>query len=138
MAAGKGSEHHNVKALREAKVKVLEYISQGLSLEDSIARSGRKPDVMKTWPRRCKRKSKKPLFITLCWSIFQVNKYEKQERARNTVVTRRMVPIVDLAFFSSNRFLNVLTNESDLTGSFLFCFDFCCIDCYYIYIFVDQ
>ena len=49
MAAGKGSEHHNVKALREAKIKVLEYVSQGLSLEDSIARSGRKPDVMKTW-----------------------------------------------------------------------------------------
>jgi hypothetical protein len=49
MAAGKGSEHHNVKALREAKAKVLEYVSQGLSLDDSIARSGRKPDVMKTW-----------------------------------------------------------------------------------------
>lgn len=49
LAAGKGSEHHNVKALREAKVKVLEYVSQGLSLEDSIARAGRKPDVMKNW-----------------------------------------------------------------------------------------
>ena len=49
MAAGKGSEHHNVKALREAKAKVLEFVSQGLSLEDAIARADRKPDVMKSW-----------------------------------------------------------------------------------------
>ena len=49
MAAGKGSEHHNVKALREAKAKVIEFVSQGLSLDDAIARSDRKPDVMKTW-----------------------------------------------------------------------------------------
>jgi hypothetical protein len=49
MAAGKGKEHHNVIALKEAKAKVLEFVSQGLSLEDAIARSDRKPDVMKTW-----------------------------------------------------------------------------------------
>ncbi len=49
MAAGKGSEHHNVKALREAKAKVLEFVQQGLSLDDAIARADRKPDVMKTW-----------------------------------------------------------------------------------------
>jgi hypothetical protein len=49
MAAGKGKEHHNVIALKEAKAKVLEFVSQGLSLEDAIARSDRKPDVMKSW-----------------------------------------------------------------------------------------
>jgi hypothetical protein len=49
MAAGKGSEHHNVKALREAKAKVLEFVSQGLSLDDAIARADRKQDVMKSW-----------------------------------------------------------------------------------------
>jgi hypothetical protein len=49
MAAGKGSEHHNVKALREAKAKVLEFIKQGLDLQDAIARADRKPDVMKVW-----------------------------------------------------------------------------------------
>jgi hypothetical protein len=49
MAAGKGAEHHNVKALREAKAKVLEFIGQGLDLQDSLARAGRKSDVMKDW-----------------------------------------------------------------------------------------
>ena len=49
MAAGKGAEHHNVKALREAKAKVLEFIRQGLDLQDAIARADRKPDVMKDW-----------------------------------------------------------------------------------------
>lgn len=49
MAAGKGKEHHNVIALKEAKAKVLEFVSQGLSLEDAIARADRKPDVMKSW-----------------------------------------------------------------------------------------
>lgn len=49
MAAGKGAEHHNVRALREAKAKVLEYVKQGLTLDDAIARADRKPDVMKVW-----------------------------------------------------------------------------------------
>ena len=49
MAAGKGKEHHNVIALREAKAKVLEFIKQGLTLDDAIARADRKPDVMKVW-----------------------------------------------------------------------------------------
>ena len=49
MAAVKGGEHHNVKALREAKAKVLEYVKQGLTLDDAIARADRKPDVMKVW-----------------------------------------------------------------------------------------
>ena len=49
MAAGKGAEHHNVKALREAKAKVLEFIKQGLDLQDALARAERKPDVMKDW-----------------------------------------------------------------------------------------
>ena len=49
MAAGKGTEHHNVRALREAKAKVIEFIKQGLSLDDAIASADRKPDVMKVW-----------------------------------------------------------------------------------------
>lgn len=49
MAAGKGAEHHNVVALREAKAKTLEYVSQGLSLSDALARAGRKQDVMRKW-----------------------------------------------------------------------------------------
>jgi hypothetical protein len=49
MAAGKGKEHHNVIALKEAKAKVLEFIKQGLTLDDAIARADRKPDVMKVW-----------------------------------------------------------------------------------------
>lgn len=49
MAAGKGKEHHNVIALREAKAKVLEFVKQGLTLDDAIARADRKPDVMKVW-----------------------------------------------------------------------------------------
>ena len=49
MVASKGGEHHNVKALREAKAKVLEYVKQGLTLDDAVARADRKPDVMKVW-----------------------------------------------------------------------------------------
>jgi hypothetical protein len=49
MAAGKGTEHHNVIALREAKAKVLELLSRDLDLDDAIARADRKPDVMKDW-----------------------------------------------------------------------------------------
>jgi hypothetical protein len=49
MAAGKGAEHHNVIALREAKAKVLDFVRQGLDLPDAIMRAERKPDVMKVW-----------------------------------------------------------------------------------------
>ena len=49
MAAKGGQEHHNVAKLREAKAKVLDFVRQGLALQDAIARSGRKPDVMKDW-----------------------------------------------------------------------------------------
>ena len=49
MAAKSGKEHHNVAKLQEAKAKVLEFISQGLDLQDALARAGRKPDVMKDW-----------------------------------------------------------------------------------------
>ena len=49
MVASKGTEHHNVRALREAKAKVLEFIKQGLTLDDAVARADRKPDVMKVW-----------------------------------------------------------------------------------------
>lgn len=54
MAAGKGAEHHNVKALREAKAKVLGYVQQGLSLQDAIVKADRKPDVMKDWRKDAK------------------------------------------------------------------------------------
>lgn len=49
MAAKVGTEHHNVRALREAKEKVLSFVKQGLTLEDAIARAERKPEVMKLW-----------------------------------------------------------------------------------------
>lgn len=49
MSAKSGDEHHNVKALREAKVKVLDFVRQGLSVPDAILKAGRKPDVMKDW-----------------------------------------------------------------------------------------
>ena len=49
MAAKGGKEHHNVVALREAKAKVLEFVKQGLDLQDAISRADRKPDVMKDW-----------------------------------------------------------------------------------------
>jgi hypothetical protein len=49
MAAKGGQEHHNVAKLKEAKSKVLDFVRQGLALQDAIARSGRKPDVMKDW-----------------------------------------------------------------------------------------
>jgi len=49
MAAGKGAEHHNVEKLREAKKKVLQFVSQGLPLADALARAERKQDVMKDW-----------------------------------------------------------------------------------------
>lgn len=49
MSAGKGAEHHNVWKLREAKKKVLQFVSQGVPLADALARSDRKQDVMKDW-----------------------------------------------------------------------------------------
>ena len=54
MAAKGGQEHHNVAKLREAKSKVLDFVRQGLALQDAIARSGRKPDVMKDWRKDTK------------------------------------------------------------------------------------
>jgi hypothetical protein len=54
MAAKGGQEHHNVAKLREAKSKVLDFVRQGLDLPDAIARSGRKPDVMKDWRKDTK------------------------------------------------------------------------------------
>ena len=54
MSAKSGDEHHNVRALREAKSKVLEYVAQGLSVTDAILKSGRKPDVMKDWRKDSK------------------------------------------------------------------------------------
>ena len=49
MSAKSGGEHHNVIALREAKQKVLEFVAQGLPVQDAIIRAGRKPDVLKLW-----------------------------------------------------------------------------------------
>lgn len=49
MAAKGGAEHHNVSKLKEAKAKVLEYVKQGLTLPDALARAERKQDVMKLW-----------------------------------------------------------------------------------------
>lgn len=49
MAAKGGQEHHNVRALREAKAKVIEFCRQGLDLSDALARAERKQDVMKDW-----------------------------------------------------------------------------------------
>jgi hypothetical protein len=49
MAAKSGKEHHNVAKLLEAKAKVLDFVRQGLDLQDALARAGRKPDVMKDW-----------------------------------------------------------------------------------------
>jgi hypothetical protein len=49
MAAKSGKEHHNVAKLQEAKAKVLDFVRQGLDLQDALARAGRKPDVMKDW-----------------------------------------------------------------------------------------
>ena len=49
MAAKVGNEHHNVKSLREAKAKVLDFVRQGLDLQDAISRADRKQDVMKDW-----------------------------------------------------------------------------------------
>jgi hypothetical protein len=36
-----GGEHHSVIALKEAKVKVIDFARQGLSIQDSIIRAGR-------------------------------------------------------------------------------------------------
>jgi len=49
LSAKSGGEHHNVIALREAKQKVLEFVAQGLPVQDAIIRAGRKPDVLKLW-----------------------------------------------------------------------------------------
>jgi hypothetical protein len=49
MAAKGGSEHHNVAKLKEAKARVLEFVRQGVPLQDALARAERKPDVMKDW-----------------------------------------------------------------------------------------
>ena len=49
MSAKSGGEHHNVIALREAKQKVLEFVAQGLPVQEAIIRAGRKADVLKLW-----------------------------------------------------------------------------------------
>lgn len=49
LSAKSGGEHHNAKALMEAKQKVLDYVAQGLSVQDAILRAERKPDVLKYW-----------------------------------------------------------------------------------------
>ena len=49
MAAKGGSQHHNVAKLKEAKAKVLDFVRQGLPLQEAILKADRKPDVMKDW-----------------------------------------------------------------------------------------
>lgn len=49
MAAKGGAEHHNVAKLKQAKSKVLEFVRQGVPLQDALARAERKQDVMKEW-----------------------------------------------------------------------------------------
>ena len=44
-----GDEHYRVIALKEAKAKVLEYVSQGLTYQDAVIKAGRKIDVIKSW-----------------------------------------------------------------------------------------
>ena len=54
MGFKEGAEHHSVIALREAKAKVIDLARQGLSIQDAIIRSGRKPDVLKDWKKDSK------------------------------------------------------------------------------------
>ena len=54
MGAKAGVEHHSVIALRQAKVKVISFVAQGLSIHDAIVKADRKPDVMKDWKKDLK------------------------------------------------------------------------------------
>jgi hypothetical protein len=49
-----GDEHYSVKAAKEAKQKVLEFLRQGVPLQDAILRADRQPDVLKDWKKDAK------------------------------------------------------------------------------------
>jgi hypothetical protein len=49
-----GDEHYSVKAAKEAKAKVLEFLRQGLPLQEAILRADRQPDVLKDWKKDAK------------------------------------------------------------------------------------
>ena len=54
MGAISGDEHYSVKAAKEAKAKVLEFLRQGLPLQEAILRADRQPDVLKDWKKDAK------------------------------------------------------------------------------------
>lgn len=54
MGAISGDEHYSVKAAKEAKAKVLEFLRQGLPLQEAILRADRQPDVLKDWKKDTK------------------------------------------------------------------------------------
>ena len=49
-----GNEHYSKKAALEAKAKTLEFLRQGLPLQESIIRAGRQPDTLKDWRKDLK------------------------------------------------------------------------------------
>lgn len=54
MGVKSGDEHYSVKAAKEAKQKVLEFLRQGVPLQDAILRADRQPDVLKDWKKDAK------------------------------------------------------------------------------------
>jgi len=49
LGAKSGADNFNAKALVEAKQKVLDFVTQGLSVQDALHRIGRKPEALKYW-----------------------------------------------------------------------------------------
>lgn len=47
-----GDEHHKVKALAEAKAKVIDMVSQGATTHQAMAAVGKKPDTVRQWMLR--------------------------------------------------------------------------------------
>ena len=46
-----GKDHYSKKAALEAKSKTLEFLRQGLPLQEAIIRAGRQPDTLKDWKK---------------------------------------------------------------------------------------
>jgi len=44
-----GEEHFKVKALAEAKAKVIELVSQGATTHQAMNLAGKKPDTVRQW-----------------------------------------------------------------------------------------
>ena len=49
-----GKDHYSKKAALEAKQKTLEFLRQGLPLQEAIIRVGRQPDTLKDWKKDAK------------------------------------------------------------------------------------